>query len=109
MYCTQCGIQLRDEDRYCSQCGCRMKPDAPPSPRERLMLDKENKKIAGVCAGIARYFAVDVVLVRILFVVLAIYPGVGLIAYLVAWIVMPKEKPPAALLPSSALAPAARG
>ena len=108
MYCTQCGTQLKEEDRYCSQCGYRLKADAPPTARERLMLDKENKKIAGVCAGIARYFAVDVVLVRILFVVLAVYPGVGLIAYLVAWIVMPKEKPPAALIPSATLAPASR-
>ena|SRR5690349_8153308 len=55
MYCTQCGTEITGEARYCSQCGYRLKPDAPPGPRERLMLDKENKKIAGVCAGIARY------------------------------------------------------
>src|SRR5689334_12845934 len=108
MYCTQCGTEVRDPDRYCSQCGFRLKPDAPTTARERLMLDKENKKIAGVCAGIARYFQVDVVLVRIIFVALAIYSGGGLIAYLVAWIVMPKEKGPAAMI-SASMAPAARG
>ena len=107
MFCTQCGTELRDLDRYCSQCGLRLKPDAPPTARERLMLDKENKKIAGVCAGMARYFQVDVVLVRIVFVALAIYSGVGLIAYLVAWIVMPKENRPAPMI-STSMAPAPR-
>jgi phage shock protein C len=71
------------------------------------MLDKENKKIAGVCAGFARYFNVDVVLVRVLFLVLAIYPGVGLIGYIVAWIVMPKEQRPTPMINTS-LAPASR-
>ena len=108
MYCTQCGTELKDEARYCSQCGFRLKPDAPATARERLMLDKENKKIAGVCAGMARYFGVDVVLVRILFVVLALYPGVGLIGYVVAWIVMPKPPQPAAMIPAASLTPAPR-
>jgi phage shock protein C len=107
MYCTQCGTELKDQDRYCSQCGCRLKADAPPTARERLMLDKENKKIAGVCAGFARYFNVDVVLVRVVFLVLAIYPGIGLIGYLIAWIVMPKEQKPAPMITTS-LAPAPR-
>jgi phage shock protein PspC (stress-responsive transcriptional regulator) len=50
------------------------------------------KKIAGVCAGFAEYFEMDVTLMRILFIVLVVTPpGVGLLAYLVAWIAMPRD------------------
>ncbi len=51
----------------------------------------EHKKIAGVCAGFADYLEVDVVLVRVLWLVLAFGTGLGFIAYIVAWIVMPKQ------------------
>jgi phage shock protein C len=51
-----------------------------------------DKKIAGVCAGFARYFGVDVTLVRVLWLVLVFWPiPIGLIAYVVAWIVMPRD------------------
>jgi phage shock protein PspC (stress-responsive transcriptional regulator) len=49
-------------------------------------------RVAGVCAGIAAYFDVDVVLVRVLWVVLSIIPGGiigGVFAYVVAWAIMP--------------------
>jgi phage shock protein C len=49
-----------------------------------------DRMIAGVCAGFARYLGVDVTLVRILWVVLS-FSGVGLIGYIVAWIIMPKD------------------
>ena len=91
MFCTQCGSELREQDVYCSQCGHRLKPDAPPTARERLMRDTQHKKIAGVCAGLARYFDVDPVLVRLIFLVLALSTGIGFIAYIVGWIVMPKD------------------
>ena len=50
-------------------------------------------KIAGVCAGFARYFGLDVTLVRVLWVVLTVFPVpfFGLVSYIVAWIVMPKD------------------
>lgn len=59
-------------------------------PRERLMRDVQNKKIAGVCAGVAEYLDVDVTLVRILWAALTLTAGIGVIAYVVGWIVMPK-------------------
>jgi phage shock protein C len=54
-------------------------------------------KIAGVCAGFARYFGLDVTLVRILWLVLSVWPlpVFGVVAYIVAWIVMPKDLDPA--------------
>jgi phage shock protein C len=92
MYCTKCGIELRETDRFCCQCGARTainrEPDEPVRP---LMLDKRHKKIAGVCAGFARYFEVDVTLVRVIWLILAFGTGVGFIAYLVAWIVVPSD------------------
>lgn len=94
MYCTRCGVELREEDRFCWQCGTATRGDARPEPLSRpraLMLDKRSRKIAGVCAGFARYLDVDVTLVRILVLVFALATGVGFIAYLVAWILMPAD------------------
>ena len=59
----------------------------------RLTRSRTNGKIAGVCAGLAEYFDVDVVLVRAAWVVLSIVPGAiigGAIAYIAAWLVMPE-------------------
>ena len=96
MFCSQCGVSLDDQDRFCRQCGHATGVDAPPRPvPHTLTRDMQNKKIAGVCAGFARYMDVDVVLVRVLWLVLAFCTGVGFIAYIVAWIVMPKQPRPA--------------
>jgi phage shock protein C len=92
MYCTKCGIELRPDDRFCCQCGARTAinrmEDYPP---KLLMLDKRNKKVAGVCAGFARYIDVDVTLIRVICLVLAFGTGVGFIGYIIAWIVMPSD------------------
>ena len=92
MYCTKCGFELRDDDRFCSRCGNRTAVGAvietPPRP---LLLDKRNKKIGGVCAGFARYLGVDVVLMRVLWLGIALCTGVGFLAYLAAWIVIPSD------------------
>ena len=52
------------------------------------------KRIAGVCAGFASYLEVDITLMRILWLCVAIFTGVGFIAYIVCWIVMPKDYGP---------------
>jgi phage shock protein PspC (stress-responsive transcriptional regulator) len=60
--------------------------------RRRLVRSATDKKIAGVCGGIAEYFEVDATPVRLLWVILSILCGAvigGVIAYLVAWIIMP--------------------
>ncbi|MGD1068507.1 MAG: PspC domain-containing protein [Bryobacteraceae bacterium] len=92
MYCTKCGAQLRDDDRFCSQCGHGTAVSTPTEPPRALMLDKCRKKIAGVCAGFARYLDVDVTLMRVLWLAIAICTGgVGLLVYLAAWIVIPSD------------------
>lgn len=102
MFCTRCGIQIDDEDKFCRHCG---KSTAPPAAafapgQSRLSLPQDVKKIGGVCAGFARYLGVDVTLVRILWLTLAVMTGVGFVAYLIAWIVMPKD--PLSMVPANA-------
>src|SRR5215813_14269899 len=70
MYCTKCGTELRATDRFCSQCASRTRAFAA-TEQTALMLDKRNKKIAGVCGGFARYLDVDVTLVRVLWLGIA--------------------------------------
>jgi phage shock protein C len=50
-----------------------------------------NKWIAGVCGGVAEYFNVDPLIVRVIWLVLALGYGVGVLAYIVAWILIPKN------------------
>jgi len=63
-------------------------PERPPY--RRLTLSTDDKMIGGVCGGIAAYFNVDPTLVRVIAVVLALVGGGGIIAYLLAWLIMPK-------------------
>ena len=50
-----------------------------------------NKAIAGVCGGVAKYFNVDITVIRIIFLVLLCCGGGGGILYLIAWLCMPEE------------------
>jgi phage shock protein PspC (stress-responsive transcriptional regulator) len=59
--------------------------------RKRLVRPRADRKIAGVCAGFAEYFDVDVTVVRLVWLIVALMTGVGLLAYPIAWIVMPEE------------------
>jgi phage shock protein C len=96
MFCTGCGHPLGEADRFCSQCGRSTAPGGvAAAPRKRLVRPMDRKKIAGVCAGFADYLEVDLTLMRILWLCAAIFTGVGFIAYLICWIVMPKEYAPA--------------
>ena len=71
MFCTECGCELRSDDSYCSRCGLRTAAAgaAEPAPHAAAYADKRDKKIAGVCAGFARYMDTDVTLMRIIWLV----------------------------------------
>lgn len=60
---------------------------------KKLYRSTTNKVIAGVCGGLGQYFEIDPVFVRIVAVLLALMPvnGIGVVAYIVAWIIMPKQ------------------
>ena len=57
----------------------------------KLYRSRSNRQVAGVCGGLAQYFNLDVTLIRILFVVLAVLGGSGLLLYVAMWIIVPNE------------------
>ena len=59
--------------------------------REKLFRSRRTRVIAGVSGGLAQYFNIDPVIVRILFVVLTIMHGMGPVIYIILWIAVPEE------------------
>jgi phage shock protein C len=55
----------------------------------KLYRSRSTRMIAGVCGGLAEYFNIDATLVRVLFLLLAVFGGTGLVIYLVMWIIVP--------------------
>ena len=64
----------------------------------RLRRPHEGRIVGGVAAGIAEYLAVDVAVVRVAFVVLTFLGGVGVPAYLAAWLLVPDECEPTSVV-----------
>ena len=58
---------------------------------KRLYRAREGRVVAGVCAGLGAYFSVDPTLVRLAFVLVTLFGGLGVLFYLFAWIVIPEE------------------
>ncbi|HEX3660575.1 MAG TPA: PspC domain-containing protein [Acidobacteriaceae bacterium] len=96
IYCRNCGKALPDDARFCSGCGAQTPPPVAPWPTTtnvtRLVRPRHGRMIAGVCQGLANAYAWDVVWVRVITVLLAVFGGgSGLLAYVIFWIVMPEE------------------
>ncbi|MGH9588576.1 MAG: PspC domain-containing protein [Acidobacteriaceae bacterium] len=105
--CKNCGASLNGESRFCSTCGSPVdspQTQAPPQaqgyppnyaqypPPSRLIRPRAGRMFAGVCQGLANSYSWDVVWVRVIAVLLAVFGGgIGLVAYLVFWVVMPEE------------------
>ena len=92
MFCTKCGTELEARDYYCGQCGAPT-PNAPdrtvPEPLVRSLTDR---KVAGVCAGLAKNLGMDPTIVRVLWLLLTFgLPPAGILGYIAAWIIMPVE------------------
>jgi phage shock protein C len=104
MYCPQCGNEYTEPVNYCCHCGTSLQQKAANRPPKRLTLSRTDKKIAGVCAGFAQYLDLDPTLVRLIWVIMALFVGWGVVGYLVAWIVMPEA--PLEETTSVALSPA---
>ena len=66
-------------------------PPLPPAPRPPLRRSPEDKVIAGVAGGFARWVGIDPVIVRVVLVVLAVFGGSGLLLYAIGWLFIPME------------------
>lgn len=88
MNCLACHREIADNSNFCYYCGARQVPGAAG---KRLMRSVMDKKIAGVCGGSAEYFGVDSTLFRIMWVFVTLATGIipGILAYVVAWFLMP--------------------
>lgn len=59
--------------------------------KKKLYKKSDGKMLAGVCNGIAEYFDIDVTIVRLIWVLVCVFAGCGILAYIIAAIIMPKE------------------
>ncbi|HPN37602.1 MAG TPA: PspC domain-containing protein [Melioribacteraceae bacterium] len=60
--------------------------------KEKLYRSTKDKVVGGVAAGLGNYLNIDPVIVRIIFVLLTIFNGVGLLVYIIMWIIIPADK-----------------
>jgi phage shock protein PspC (stress-responsive transcriptional regulator) len=94
MYCSSCGREITESSNFCSTCGARQ---SGRTAHKHLTRSATDYKIAGVCGGVAEYLDIDSTVVRLVWVILSIVPGGvvgGLVAYLLAWIIIPKANTP---------------
>lgn len=61
-------------------------PEAP-----RLTRSETDRLVAGVCGGLGTHFGIDATIVRIVFVLLAVFGGSGVVLYLALWLIVPRE------------------
>jgi phage shock protein C len=92
MYCNSCGKTIQDDANVCPYCGQRIGAVAAPKRLVRPPKGSPERKIAGVCSAFANYFDVDVMVIRIVWLLVLFCAGTGLLAYIIAWIVIPEAK-----------------
>jgi phage shock protein PspC (stress-responsive transcriptional regulator) len=108
MNCPNCAKEIVESSNFCSFCGARQAEVGAarrPGPK-RLMRSSTDSKIGGVCGGLAEYFEADSGVVRILVALITIATGFafGILAYVVAWIILPLAPAPYSTMASHAAA-----
>jgi phage shock protein C len=96
MVCNSCQRNIADGSRFCYNCGARQvvaeeTPDmaSVTGGPKRLMRSSTDKKLGGVCAGLAQYFDMDTTLVRVLWLLVVLFGGTGILLYVILWIALP--------------------
>jgi phage shock protein PspC (stress-responsive transcriptional regulator) len=96
MTCQSCQKDIAAGSKFCYACGAKQPEtqaqSAPPAyaPQRRLVRSTNDRKIAGVCAGVADYFDFDPSIVRIIWLLCTLVPGPNIIVYLILWIALPE-------------------
>jgi phage shock protein C len=95
MICNSCQRNIADGSRFCYNCGAQQLVTGAPDMAsttggpKKLMRSSTNKKLGGVCSGLAEYFDMDVTLVRVLWLLVVLCGGTGILLYVILWIVLP--------------------
>jgi phage shock protein C len=96
MVCVNCQRHIADGSNFCYSCGAKQPAASAASVnyadsggKKRLVRSSTDKKIGGVCAGLADYFDLDVTLIRIIWLLAVLCAGTGLLVYIVLWIALP--------------------
>jgi phage shock protein PspC (stress-responsive transcriptional regulator) len=72
--------------------GDTVKDKSFPRHGKRLYRDSDNAILAGVCSGLASYFSIDPIVIRLIFIILTIANGIGILIYFVMWLIVPPAK-----------------
>jgi len=86
--------QLGDPKDFADEAEPEPATDKPADSPKRLFRDTDNAMLAGVAAGLANYFGVDVLIIRLLFVIATFTGGWGILIYIVLWLLVPEAKTP---------------
>lgn len=92
MICARCAKDIETDSTFCRYCGAQVRE---PVQARRLTRIPADSKLGGVCAGLARYFDTDPTVVRLAWMILSVVPGIligGVIAYAVAWVLLPVDR-----------------
>jgi phage shock protein C len=98
MVCNSCQKQIADYSNFCYNCGAKQTNTAAPGPgvancSHKRLTRSADKKIAGVCGGLAEYFEIDATVVRLCWLAAVLFAGTGILAYIILWIVLPLAPP----------------
>ena len=107
MICTNCQREIPDGSNFCNNCGGRQ--HVVTRAYKRLLRSSVDRKVAGVCGGIAEYLEIDSTVVRLVWLLLVAVPVPlvpAVVAYGIAWLVMPQAPNPVPAAAKPAASPA---